>query len=55
MVLEDSPTGIQAAQTAGCQVVQVMADGMEEVAGVGGRLRSLTVTAEDLLALLGSR
>lgn len=53
LVLEDSPTGVRAAQLAGCRVIQAMVDGMEDVEGVEGRLRSLDVSAIRLLGFHG--
>ena len=51
VVFEDSPTGVAAARSAGCRVVQVAAPGIDRIALVDGFLDSLLSVPVDLAAL----
>jgi HAD superfamily hydrolase (TIGR01509 family) len=52
VVVEDSPTGVQAARAAGCRVIQVAAEGVPEVVDVDVRLDSLSLPLADLIELI---
>lgn len=50
LVVEDSATGVRAARAAGCQVVQVLATGVEPVDEAHAWIPDLQITAAELIA-----